>query len=131
MNYLSPKSSPNPYIEPINNLTSSYSKNFEFSRDKDESESQLRNDSYKLINFSINEIDSQFRIESNKPTNFSSNNEGGCIEEDLPNDFLNLFEINNLENDINKEIFNENNNDNNLSLTEILLKKKKKKTKCI
>ena len=129
MNYLSPKSSPNPYIEPINNLTSSYSKNFEFSRDKDESESQLRNDSYKLINFSINEIDSQFRIESNKPTNFSSNNEGGCIEEDLPNDFLNLFEINNLENDINKEIFNENNNDNYLRLPQNIIQEEKKESK--
>ena len=129
MNYLSPKSSPNPYFEPINNLTSSYSKNFEFSRDKDESESQLRNDSYKLINFSINEIDSQFRIESNKPTNFSSNNEGGCIEEDLPNDFLNLFEINNLENDINKEIFNENNNDNYLRLPQNIIQEEKKESK--
>jgi len=81
----------------------------------------------------------------------SSKNEDGCLEKDIPNDFLNkniLFEINsvcdgfvplnfskkskmNLENDIDKEIFNENNNDNNLSLTEILFKKKKKKIKCI
>ena len=128
MNYPSPNSSPNSYIEPINNLTSFYSENFEFSKDKDESENQLRNDSYKLINFSIN------KFESNRPTNLSSKNEDRCLEKDIPNDFLNkniLFEINNLENDINKEIFNENNNDNNLSLTETLLKKKKKKTKCI
>ena len=64
----------------------------------------------------------------------SSKNEDGCLEKDIPNDFLNkniLFEINNLENDIDKEIFNENNNDNNLSLTEILFKKKKKKIKWI
>ena len=63
MNYPSLNNSPNPYIDPINNLTSFYSENFEFSKDKDESESKLRNDSYKLINFSINEFDSQFRFE--------------------------------------------------------------------
>jgi len=57
MNYPSPNSSPNSYIEPINNLTSFYSENFEFSKDKDESENQLRNDSNKLIN--LNQISQQ------------------------------------------------------------------------
>ena len=132
MNYLSPNNSPKPYIDPINNLTSIYSENFEFSKDKDESESQLRNDSYKLINFSNNEFDCQFRFEINKPINFSSKNEGGCLEEDIPNDFLtknNLFEINNLENDINKEIFYENNNDDKLSLSQNFIQEEKKENK--
>ena len=132
MNYPSPKSSPNPYIDPINNHTSFYSENFEFSRYKDESENLLSNESYKLINFSINKFDSQLRIESNKPTNFSSNNEGECLEEDIPNDFLNknnIFEIRNLENDFNKEIFNDNNNYNYLRLPQNFIQEEKKESK--
>ena len=112
MDYPSPKISSNSYFDSNNYLTSFNSENSDFSRDNDESENLLRNDSNKLASFSYNEFDSKFRIDSNKPTNFSSNNEGGFLEEDISHDFLaknNLFEINNLENDIDKVIFNENN----------------------
>jgi hypothetical protein len=106
MNYLSPKRSINSYIYSNNSLTS---ENFEFGRDKDESENLLRNDSYKLINFSSNEFYSQFIYESNKPTH----------DEDILNDSLPkniLFEAENDIDNEDNEIFNENNNDNNLPL---------------
>jgi hypothetical protein len=130
MNYLSYKSSTNSYFD--HNITSFYSENFEFSGDKEESENFLRNDSNKLSSVSYNEFDSQFRIESNKPTNCSSNNKGGFLEEDIPNDFLtknNLFEINNLENDIDNEIFNENNSDSKLSLSHNFIQEEIKENK--
>ena len=129
MNYPSPKSFTNSNFD-FN--TPFYSENFEFSRDNDESENLLRNDSNILASFSNNEFERQIRIESNKPTNFSSNNEGGFLEGDIYNDFLsknNLFEINNLENYIHKEIINENNNDNNLSLLQSFAIEEKKENK--
>ena len=127
MTYPSPKSSINSHIEPCNSLTS---ENFELARDKDESKNLLRNESNKLINFPINEFDSQFRNESNRPTLYSSNNEGGYLDEDIPNDSLTrnfLFGIGSFENDIDNginEIFNENNNDNNLSLLQSFVQEK-------
>ena len=127
MTYPSPKSSINLYIDPCNSLTS---ENFELARDKDESKNLLRNESNKLINFPINEFDSQFRNESNRPIQYSSNNEGGYLDEDIPNDSLTrnfLFGIGSFENDIDNginEIFNENNNDNNLSLLQSFVQEK-------
>ena len=85
MNYPSPKSFTNSNFD---SNTPFYSENFEFSRDNDESENLLRNDSNKLASFSNNEFERQIRIESNKPTNFSSNNEGGFLKGDIFNDFL-------------------------------------------
>lgn len=111
MTYPSPKSSINLYIDPCNSLTS---ENFELARDKDESKNLLRN-------------------ESNRPTLYSSNNEGGYLDEDIPNDSLNrnfLFGIGSFENDIDNEdngineIFNENNNDKNLSLLQSFVQEK-------
>ena len=124
MNYPSPKSFTNSNFD---SNTPFYSENFEFSRDNDESENLLRNDSN-----TNNEFERQIRIESNKPTNFSSNNEGGFLKGDIFNDFLsknNLFEINNLENYIHKEIINENNNDNDLSLLQSFAIEEKKENK--
>jgi len=130
MDYPSPKSSTNSYFDSNNYLNSFYYENSDFSRDKDESENQLQSNSNKLASFSFNEFDSQIRIDSNKLTNFSSKNEGGYLEEDISNVFLiknNLIEINNLENDIDKEIFNK----NNLPLPQNFVQEEKNESKTL
>ena len=109
MIYPSPKCSINSYIDHNNSFTS---ENFELGRDRNEFENLLRNESNNVINFSINGFDSQIRIESNRPTFFSSNNEGGYLDEVIPN-----FE-NDIDNEVN-EVFNDNNNDSNQNFVQV------------